>query len=372
MKSVYIHIPFCSNICTYCDFCKIIYNEKMVNDYLVMLDKEIKFNYDKEKIKTLYIGGGTPSSLNILQLKKLFKIIKNFNFNNDIEFTFECNIENVTEEKLKFLKENKVNRLSIGVETFNDKYLKLLGRNHTKEDVNEKMKYINKYFDNINIDLMYAFENQTLKELDDDIKEVLSLNPKHISLYSLIIEPHTKLYLEKFKNVNEEIDSEMFYNIKKVLEKKEYKHYEISNFSKDGYESKHNLTYWNNLEYYGFGAGASGYIDSVRYDNTRSAFNYLKGITKISEEKQTEIEKLENEFILAFRKIDGINKENFKEKYKIDIKEIYTVKKLIKENKLLENQENIYINPKYLYVMNEILIEFLEMKEGIINDKDNK
>ena len=359
-KSVYIHIPFCDSICSYCDFCKFIKNEEWVNKYLVALEKEIKSKYKNELLNTIYIGGGTPSCLNISELNNLFNIIKIFNKDETIEFTFECNIENITKEKLELLYNNGVNRLSIGVQTFNNKYLNFLNRNHTKEDVINKINLAKKIgFKNINIDLIYALPNQTLKELENDIDEFLKSDITHISTYSLIIEPNTKLYINNINNIDEEIDLKMYELICNKLKQNGYIHYEISNFSKVGFESKHNLTYWNNNEYYGFGMGASGYIDNIRYDNTRSFNNYINGIY-IKESHKLDInETIENEFILGLRKINGINKEEFKNKYNKNIKEIEIVKKLLKEGKLLEDEKNIYINKDYIYVSNDILIEFI-------------
>ena len=359
-KSVYIHIPFCDSICSYCDFCKFIKNEKWIYDYLEELNNEIKQTYKGEIINTIYIGGGTPSSLDIKQLNKLFEIIKIINKLEKVEFTFECNIENITEEKLKFLYNNGVNRLSIGIQTFNEKYLKYLNRNHNKDIIKEKITLAKQIgFNNINIDLMYALPNQTIEDLKEDLDEFLKLNITHISTYSLIIEPHTKLYINNESNIDEELDYEMYNIIINILESNGYKHYEISNFSKDEYESKHNLTYWNNNEYYGFGVGASGYIEGVRYDNTRSVNEYLKGHYVLNSNKLDLKETIENEFILGLRKINGINKDEFYNKYNIDIKSIDKVKKLLSENKLLENKKNIYINPKYIYVSNDILVEFI-------------
>lgn len=359
-KSVYIHIPFCDSICSYCDFCKFIKNEEWVNKYLVALEKEIKSKYKNELLNTIYIGGGTPSCLNISELNNLFNIIKIFNKDETIEFTFECNIENITKEKLELLYNNGVNRLSIGVQTFNNKYLNFLNRNHTKEDVINKINLAKKIgFKNINIDLIYALPNQTLKELENDIDEFLKLDITHISTYSLIIEPNTKLYINNINNIDEEIDLKMYELICNKLKQNGYIHYEISNFSKVGFESKHNLTYWNNNEYYGFGMGASGYIDNIRYDNTRSFNNYINGIY-IKESHKLDInETIENEFILGLRKINGINKEEFKNKYNKNIKDIEIVNKLLKEGKLLEDEKNIYINKDYIYVSNDILIEFI-------------
>ena len=360
-KSVYIHIPFCDSICSYCDFCKFLKNEKWIYNYLESLDNEIKQNYKEELINTLYIGGGTPSCLDIKQLNKLFEILKIFNKAEKIEFTFECNIENIIEDKLKLLYDNGVNRLSIGIQTFNEKYLKYLNRNHNKNIIKEKIILAKQIgFTNINIDLIYALPNQTIEDLKEDLDEFLKLDITHISTYSLIIEPHTKLYINNETNIDEDLDYEMYNSIIETLESNRYKHYEISNFSKEGYESKHNLTYWNNNEYYGFGVGASGYIDGVRYDNTRSINEYFKGNYILNSNKLDVKETIENEFILGLRKINGINKENFYNKYNINIKNIDKVKKLLSENKLLEDKKNIYINPKYTYVSNDILVEFID------------
>ena len=356
-KSVYIHIPFCDSICSYCDFCKFLKNDEWIYKYLDSLSNEIKSNYKGEEINTLYIGGGTPSSLDVNQLNKLFDIIKVFNRSKTIEFTFECNIENITEEKLKMLYLSGVNRLSIGVQTFNDKYL---NRNHSVDMIKDKISLAKQIgFKNINIDLIYALKDETIEDLKYDLDRFLELDITHISTYSLIIEPHTKLYINNESNVDEELDYEMYNTIIKKLESNGYKHYEISNFAKDGYESKHNLTYWNNNEYYGFGIGASGYINNVRYDNTRSINEYFKGNFVLNLHKLDIKETIENEFILGLRKMDGINKDKFYKKYNKDIKSISVVNKLLKEKKLLENKKNIYINPEYIYISNEILIEFI-------------
>ena len=358
VSSVYIHIPFCKDICSYCDFCKIYYNQKYINDYLMALENEIKSNYKNELVKTIYIGGGTPNSLSIEELNKLFQIIKLFNKEKDYEFTIECNIELVNEEQLILFKKNGVNRLSIGVQTFNDKFIKLLNRKHTKEEAISKIKLAKKYFNNISIDLIYALPNQTLNDLKNDLKEVIKLNLNHISLYSLMIGEHTKLYIDNYKNIDEDLDYKMYNYINKELINSGYKYYEISNYAKSNYESKHNLTYWNNLYYYGFGLGATGYIDNYRYTNTESLSKYLNQEYVNSKCIVSDKEMLENEFILGLRKIDGINKQLFYDKYHFEIDKIPVVRKLIKEGKLIDG-DMIYINPKYLYISNTILLEFM-------------
>lgn len=360
MKSVYIHIPFCSNICTYCDFCKMYYNEKWVDDYLNSLNLEIKSNYKGEIIETIYIGGGTPSCLNTKQLIKLFDIIKIFKFGDSVEFTFECNIENIDENKLLLLKKNNVNRLSIGVQTFNNKFLNFLNRRHTKEEVFNKINLSKKIgFNNINIDLIYALENQSIEDLNNDLDLFLKLDIDHISTYSLIIEPNTILSCRGVENIDEDLDYKMYKLINKKLTSNDYRHYEVSNYAKKNCESKHNLVYWNNNHYYGFGLGASGYIANIRYTNTRSLNNYLKGKYILDKEVLTEKEILENEFILGFRKIDGINKDSFYKKYNIKLENNQKIIQLLKEGKLIETKDSIKIHEDYIYTMNSILINFI-------------
>lgn len=356
MKSIYIHIPFCNNICSYCDFAKVFYNEKYVLKYLESLEYEINNNYKNEIIETLYIGGGTPSSLSIKELNRLFNILKKIKLSDNYEFTIECNIDSLTKEKIDLFKSNKVNRLSIGIETFNKKYLSFLNRKEFNLDI---LEYAKKKFNNINIDLIYAIPNETIEELNKDIDEFLKLNINHISLYSLIIEPHTKLYIDNVKNIDEDLDYEMYKLIDKRLKENGYIHYEISNYSKKGYESKHNLTYWDNKKYYGFGLGASGYIDNIRYTNTRNLDKYInhdydRDITILDKNME-----MENEMILGLRKLKGVNLKEFKEKFNIDIKEKFNIDKLIKEEKLIIKDNYIFINPRYIYLSNDILINFI-------------
>lgn len=357
-KAAYIHIPFCEDICTYCDFCKFYYNESLVDKYLIALCQEIKSRYKQEVLNSIYIGGGTPSSLNIKQLEKLLNIIKQFN-TEDLEYTIECNIENITEDKIRLFKEYGVNRISIGIQTFNKKYLKYLNRKHQNINIQEKINMIKKYITNINIDLIYAIKGETLEELNKDIDAFIAVDIPHISTYSLIIEDNTILGNKKEEYIDDNLDYNMYKLINKRLKEHGYNHYEISNFSKIGYESKHNLVYWNNEQYYGFGIGASGYIDNIRYTNTKSINHYLKGMYVYEKEELTFNSIIENEFILGFRKVNGINLNEFNNKYKINITNIDIVDELIKQNKLIIENNYLKINPKYLYVSNDILVEFI-------------
>lgn len=355
MKSVYIHIPFCNKICNYCDFCKFFYNKDWVNKYLIALENEIKNTYKNEKINTIYIGGGTPSTLSISELEKLFQIIKLFNIKELKEFTIECNVEDICDSKLNLFKKNNVNRISIGIQTFNKKKLKELGRN-VNVNFDEKIKLAKKYFDNINLDLIYAVDND-ISSLQNDIDKIISNDIPHISCYSLMIEPHTKFYDRE--KINEEIDYKMYSLINKLLVEKGYTHYEISNYSKPNYESKHNLVYWSNEEYYGFGVSASSFIDNKRYTNTKNIFNYFNGINNQEIEIINNELEIKYELILGFRKLKGINKNDFYKKYKKDIYLISNIKKLVEDNYLIDDGINIFINEKYLYVSNEILLNFI-------------
>lgn len=359
IKSIYIHIPFCSSICSYCDFCKFYYNEKLVSSYLDSLALEIKNNYKGEVIETFYIGGGTPSSLSISELEKLFNSFEVINFSYNLEFTFECNVMDLTLEKLMFLKEHGVNRLSIGVESFDDSVLEFLERNYNKKDIIERVELAKRYFDNINIDLMYAVPGEDIKVLKNDLEMFINLNVTHISTYSLIIEEHTKLSINETNYIDDELDYKMYRLIHDTLTKNGYTHYEISNFSKDGYQSKHNLTYWRNLPYYGFGLGASGYIDNIRYTNTRSLNKYLASNYILANEIIDDRLLASNYAILGFRTLYGVSKKEFSNLFGIDLIDYFKVDNLVKDNILLENEDNYCINPEYWYVLNEILVKFI-------------
>lgn len=359
INNCYIHIPFCKNICSYCDFCKLFYNEKLVDQYLEQLEKEISNIYRKEELKTIYIGGGTPSCLNMKQLNKLFSITKKLRVSKDVEFSIECNFDSINKEKLLLFKENGVNRLSFGLESTIDKNLKLLNREENCSRVKEIISYCRELgFKNINIDLMYAIPDETTKDLERDLNFILSLNVEHISTYSLIIEEHTKLYINQIKTIKEELDYEMYKIICNKL--KNYHHYEISNFSKYGYESRHNMCYWKNKNYYGFGLGASSYIDNKRINNTRSITKYLQNKTILDMEILNKSDIMSYEMILGLRMLNGVNKESFYKKYNKDIYEVFDIKGLISKELLIDDGINIYIPLDKMYISNEILVNFIK------------
>ena len=354
MSAVYIHIPFCKNICTYCDFCKMYYDKKYVLNYLGELEKEIKARYRKEVIKTIYIGGGTPSVLSILELKKLLSIVDIFNKDKDYEYTIECNIENIDVEKLELFREYGINRISYGVQSFNKDIIHKLGRLHNTDMVINNINLTKRYFKNINIDLIYGV-NEDIDIVKDDIDKFLRLDIPHISCYSLIIEKNTKLYIDGYKYIDEEIDSKMFNYINDTLTKRGYIHYEISNYAKRGYESKHNINYWLNGYYYGFGLGAVSYIDNHRISNTKNMHKYLDG-NYIDIDNYEDINtRKENDLILGLRLIEGIDINIFNEKYKDNLLNREIIKELVNDNYLEVVNNKIRCNYKYIYLLNNIL-----------------
>ena len=363
IKNCYIHIPFCDKICSYCDFCKMYKIDKFIDTYLDALEREIKSIYKGEVLETIYIGGGTPSSLNINQLKRLFNILSIFKRSSDCEYTIENNFENIDREKLELYKEVGINRLSFGIETINKKSLKLLDRDIDLDKVNNTIKICRELgFNNINVDLMYALPNESIEELEKDLEFIYSLDVEHISTYSLIIEDHTILGINKTKSVSEDLDYEMYKYICSSMKNNGYKHYEISNFSKDGYSSRHNLCYWDNSNYYGFGLGASSYIDNMRITNTRSLNNYKK------EKYVKEIEYLniddtmEYEVILNLRKSSGIDLDVFKSKYNKSLIDVYNYNDLVDLGLLILNNNYLYIPEDKWYISNSIIVDVLERK----------
>lgn len=360
MKSVYVHIPFCKSICSYCDFCKVFYHPKWSHDYLIALKTEISDLYMDEEMETLYVGGGTPSCLSFKELEYLMQIMGLFHKKETYEFTFECNLNDINSEMLEILKKGGVNRLSIGIESFQKNKLDLMGRSHSFQDAKEKIALVRKFgFQNINLDLIYGFYKETEDDIKDDLKKILELNPEHISTYSLILSEHTLLSINQIPSIDEDTDRDFYDIICKTLDKKKYHHYEISNFSKSGFESKHNLNYWNNDEYYGFGLSASGYVDGIRYTNTRNLTNYLNHSFDGEKVFLSPTDKMDNEIMLGLRKTQGISLKSFQDKFGISMLDAYPIQALLKGKELCEKNGYIFIHPGMLYVSNEILIKLI-------------
>ena len=357
MKNCYIHIPFCESICSYCDFCKIFYNDKIVDLYLDELENEVFSLYKGEQLETIYIGGGTPSCLNIRQLERLFSLTDKLNKSQNLEFSIECNFSNTTFEKLKLFKQHGVNRLSFGLETTNVKHLKLLDRNENREKTVEIIKVAKEIgFNNINVDLIYALPDETIDELERDLDFIKSLDVTHVSCYSLIIEEHTKLGINKIKSIDSDLDFAMYQVICNYMKVNGFLHYEISNYAKDGYCSKHNMCYWDNNHYYGFGLGASAYMGNRRTTNTRSINNYLKGSYLLEEEILEKDDLVYYEIMLNLRKRCGIDLKKLYSLYKVKLDYM----ELVKLGVLKVENEFLFIPEDKWYISNEIIMRLLE------------
>ncbi len=357
-KNVYIHIPFCKGKCKYCSF--ISYNKpEFLTGYIYSLLKEITENYRGEQINTLYLGGGTPS---LVPADLIKKIIKKFNYSNGCEITLEINPDDSSLNYLKQLNDIGINRLSIGSQTFDNDILRIIGRRHNSDQIYNTVTDAKKAgFKNISLDFIYGLPNQTITKIESDIKNFLNLDIQHISTYGLKIEEESIWGKNPPDNIpNDDMQADMYEIINSYLEKNEFKRYEISNFAKAGYESRHNLNYWNNSEYYGFGVAAHGYIDGVRYYNTSNLENYINNPVKHEYGHfLTEQERLEEDIFLGFRKTTGINISEINNKYTIDFNKKYK-NVLAKYKDYLVKTENGYaLNIKGILVSNLILAEFL-------------
>ena len=368
--SAYVHIPFCTQICYYCDFSKVFIKNQPVDSYLEHLLQEFH-SYDIQKLRTLYIGGGTPTALSALQLEVLLDgLTKNLDLSVLEELTIEANPGDLDEDKIAVLKNSAVNRVSLGVQTFDDKMLKKIGRSHLERDIYENIDRLKLAgFDNISIDLIYALPGQTMDQVKDNVAKAIALDIPHMSLYSLILENHTvfmnRMRRGKLPLPKEEVEAEMFEYIIAELERAGFEHYEISNFSKPGFESRHNLMYWDNAEYYGIGAGASGYVNGVRYKNHGPIRHYLKAVeegnARINEEHLSLREQMEEEMFLGLRKKTGVSKARFEEKFGTSFENLYgqVVRDLCHQGLLQVEGQQIRMTKRGLFLGDTVAERFI-------------
>lgn len=370
--SAYVHIPFCTQICYYCDFSKVFIKNQPVDAYLEALIKEFNDYYQIKDLQTLYIGGGTPTAISGEQLDYLLtNLSKNLNLNMLEEFTIEANPGDLTPDKVAVLKQSAVNRVSLGVQTFNNKHLKQIGRGHNEDQIYESIDSLKSAgFDNISIDLIYALPNQTITDVKENVAKALALDIPHLSLYSLILEHHTvfmnKMRRGKLNLPTEDLEAEMFDYIISEMEDHGFEHYEISNFTKPDFESRHNLMYWNNAEYFGCGAGASGYVDGIRYRNRGPIQHYLKAIkekgqARFQEERLSQAEKMEEELFLGLRKKSGISIQRFENKFGLPLMEVYgqAIDDLEKDGLILVEKDCIRMSKKGLFLGDTVAEKFI-------------
>ncbi len=356
---LYLHVPFCNNICGYCDFVRTINNESLVDKWLEALKIEIDSNNINPNLNTIYIGGGTPSCLSIDQLEKLFLYLSPY-LSNVKEYTIEINPESITIDKLELMKKYGINRISVGYQSNDDKMLSFLGRKHTYLDTVKAINNIKEVgINNISLDIIYGLPNQNMADLKSCIHDALILKPTHISLYSLQIEENSIFYKNGISNIDAELEADMYEYIRNVLADNDYLQYEISNFSKYGYESIHNKAYWNYEDYYGISCGASGKENHRRYDKTNNIYSYIENPLERDYIELNREDEIFEYIMMGLRKVEGINIKSFYETFNINIFDIYKeiIDKHINNGNIIVN-DNIACSYKGLAILNEILIDF--------------
>lgn len=383
---IYVHIPFCKQKCYYCDFKSYANKEELIEKYIKWLKYEIKevgegnkLDYENDlddlvTVKTIYIGGGTPSYLDSKYIKEIIEEIReNFKLADKVEITIEVNPGTVNKTKLLDYINSGINRISIGLQSTDNELLKRIGRIHKYEDFLQTYNMAREVgFKNINVDLMLALPGQTIAKLEKGLKQVIDLQPEHISLYSLIIEDGTKI--EKMLKNNEitlpdeNIERKMYWETKKVLEEAGYIHYEISNFAKEGYKSEHNWNCWSQKEYMGFGVAAHSYTNDVRFSNIDSIEEYIENYEQgnvtdnfVFHEKQTQSSKMKEYMMLGLRKIEGISIQEFKNKFVGNPLYIYRkeLQKLVEEELIEIELDKIKLTKKGLDFANIVWEEFI-------------
>ncbi len=372
--SLYIHIPFCAQKCLYCDFPSFARKDHLRKAYIEALNKEIislREKHNNLEINTIFIGGGTPSVLEADELECLLKEVAKLNMSKDIEYSMECNPGNLTEEKLEVMKKYGVNRISMGLQAKQDNLLKGLGRIHNYKTFKENFLLAKKVgFNNINVDLMFGLSNQRLNEWEETLREIISLEPAHISAYSLIIEEGTAFYNlyenDKLKLPTEEEERKMYHLAKKILEENGFNQYEISNYAKEGKECRHNLAYWNMDNWIGVGSASASYIDGKRIKNISSVEKYINSINEKGEAVEEIINNSKNDnmeefMFMGLRKINGIDENEFKKRFSMNINDVYgeILNKYIDEGLLIRESGRIFLSEKGIEISNIIMADFL-------------
>ncbi|MDU1643522.1 radical SAM family heme chaperone HemW [Peptoniphilus harei] len=373
--SIYIHIPFCESRCHYCDFCSSLLTESNVEKYFQYLRKEIKLQEDflRDKIiDSVFIGGGTPSSVEPRFIKEIMEDLSAFEFSKDSEVTIESNPNSLTREKAQVYFSSGINRVSIGAQSFNEEILKRIGRIHKKDDIYRAIENARSAgFENINLDLMLALPGQKFSDIEESINEVEKLKLPHISYYSLILEEGTKLYRDHEKSPiafpNEDEDRKMYHYVVDDLEKIDLKQYEISNFAKEGYECRHNMSYWKLRDYISFGLSASSNIGNLRYTNFYDFKDYYEALEKnkspiVFSENLSKTDRM-NEFVMmGLRLNSGVDLDEFNEKFNENFLKIYEqeIEKNLKSNLIILDDDNLKLTEKGRDLSNLVELDFFK------------
>lgn len=377
IRGVYIHIPFCHQICNYCDFNKVFFKNQPVDEYIESVGEELRL-YAEEKpgrfdnVETIFLGGGTPTALTAAQITRLLSLIQQYIPQQQVvEFTSEANPDELSQDKLEALLAGGVNRLSMGVQSFDEGLLKKIGRTHSNEHVYDTIALAKEVgFTNISIDLMYGLPGQTMAQWQETLEKAFALDLPHFSAYSLIVEPKTVFYIQynkgKLALPTEDLEATMYGVLMDEMERHGLAQYEISNFAKDGHASLHNKIYWDNDEYAGFGAGAHGYVDGVRYSNHGPIKKYMEAIAQhekpvIHEHVVTNEERLEEQMFLGLRKTDGVPHAIFHEKFGQSIEDVFAdvVRAEVENGRLERDEAGVRLTRRGRFVGNEVFQQFL-------------
>lgn len=358
-ESLYVHIPFCAHICGYCDFTKVLYQEEWAFSYVSRLKEQLDSLQIERPLKTVYVGGGTPTALSSSLLREILSKLSSYLNKNDYEFTVEANPENLDDEKLSIMRECGVNRLSIGVESTHLKFLKLMGRPHTFEEAKEKVELAKKHgFTNISCDLIYGLPTETLKDIKQDVAGLLSLDVPHLSTYCLSVNPGTVWHNKGYKEMDDGDAADQYDLILNEFRKAGYKRYEVSNFAKPGYESRHNLVYWRDEEYYAAGLGASGYLNDERFTFTKNLLSYLKGSFEGERETLSSKDKKEEFFLTHLRLEEGFSDADYMKRFGVSFFEEYKeqFKSLKFDGLLLSEANRVHCTDKGMLLLDRVLI----------------
>lgn len=373
-KGIYIHIPFCVHKCIYCDFLSAPADDDVKYAYTKALINEIRNTADgqvKDKITSIFFGGGTPSVLPDCCIADILMAVRDcFDISDDAEITMECNPGTVNESRLSEYRAAGVNRLSFGLQSADNNELKMLGRIHTFEQFAESFRLArNAGFNNINVDLMSAIPGQTEAKLENTFDKVMALQPEHISVYSLILEDGTYLAdnIDKFPPVpDEDEDRRMYHMTKERLYSAGYERYEISNYSRPGYECRHNLLYWNRGEYYGFGCSAAGFIGNERYSDIRDVKKYIEfngDIEKLHEniEILTKEDAMEEFMFLGLRKMSGVDVVDFQRRFGVPIENVYAkeIEHNIDKGLLIRQGDMLKLTEYGIDICNTVMSDFI-------------
>lgn len=360
-QHLYVHVPFCAHICGYCDFAHIVYRSETVEQWLEAIEKEIRAKQIRTDLTTIYVGGGTPTSLSVSELDRFLSLLDPY-MESVQEYTIEINPETLDEEKCQILSKHGINRASIGFETSDEKLLKLMGRSQSLSDMHACISLLRKYgIHNISLDIMYSLPFQTMESLQKSVKDAVSLDPYHLSLYSLTIEENTVFDKKGYHSLDEDTEADMYEWICSFLPERGYRQYEVSNFAKNGYESRHNCAYWNYRDFYGIGCGASGKENHARYDHTKNVRDYISNPLKTEITNLSKKDEMFEMWMMSIRLKQGMDLNLFEKTFHISFLDVWrdTTEKLIRDGYLVIRNAHLCCTEKGYEIMNSLLVEYI-------------